>query len=67
MTPESESTMDDPKLREMRRFRSHRGTRELFELHAKFGDSRIHVRLDAKTREVEIGYIGKHLRVAKFN
>ena len=45
-----------------RRFRSHLGVRELFEWHARFGNSgRIHLRWDPKSREVEIGYIGNHL------
>ena len=51
-----------PTHRNARRFRSHRGTTELFTWHARFGDSgRIHLRFDADTREVEIGYIGPHL------
>ena len=62
VTPESQSVMDDPRLREARRFRSHRGTRELFEWHARFGSSgRIHLRFDPRSLEVEIGYIGPHL------
>lgn len=51
-----------PQLRERRRFRSHNGTHPLFTWHARFGGSgRIHLRFDAATREVEIGYIGPHL------
>lgn len=62
VTPESQSVMDDPRLREARRFRSHRGTRELFEWHARFGSGgRIHLRFDPSSLEVEIGYIGLHL------
>ena len=62
VTPESQSVMNDPRLREERRFRSHRGTRELFELHARFGSGgRIHLRIDPSSRKVEIGYIGPHL------
>lgn len=62
VTPESQSVMDDPRLREARRFRSHRGTRELFEWHARFGSrGRIHLRFDPRSLEVEIGYIGPHL------
>ena len=49
-------------LREARRFRSSRGTRELFEWHARFGgNGRIHLRIDSTTREIEVGYIGHHL------
>ena len=45
-----------------RRFQSHRGTTELFTWHARFGrGGRIHLRFDADTREVEVGYIGPHL------
>lgn len=62
VTSESEPLMDKPRLREARRFRSHRGTRELFEWHARFGSGgRIHLRFEPSSREVEIGYIGPHL------
>ncbi len=62
VTPESGQLMANPRLREARRFRSHQGQRELFEWHARFGNSgRIHLRFDAGSREVEIGYIGIHL------
>ena len=64
VTSESRSVMTNPALREARRFRSHLGTREIFEWHARFGDhGRIHFRFDAESREVEIGYIGPHLPV----
>ena len=64
VTPESQTVMTNPALREARRFRSHRGTQELFAWHARFGSNgRIHLRFDATTREVEIGYIGSHLRL----
>ena len=59
---ESQSVMTNLALREARRFRSHHGTHELFERHARFGDhGRIHLRIDPESREVEIGYIGWHL------
>ena len=62
VTPESKSLMDKKKLSEARRFSSHRGTQEVFEWHARFGSNgRIHLRFDASSREVEIGYIGPHL------
>ena len=62
VTPESESVMQHPKLREARRFRSVGGERLLFEWHARYGDGgRIHLRFDARTREIEIGYVGLHL------
>ena len=64
VTSESRAVMTNPALREARRFRSHLGTREIFEWHARFGDhGRIHLRFDAESREVEIGYIGPHLPV----
>ena len=50
------------KYREMRVFASCHGTRELFLWHARVGKRyRIHLRFDAKRRELEIGYIGPHL------
>ena len=62
VTPESERLMQDSTLREARRFRSGQGTAVLFEWHARFGNGdRIHLRFDAQTREIEIGYIGVHL------
>ena len=61
VTDESASVFHNEKLREARRFRSYRGTRELFTWHARFGSGRIHLRIDANTREVEIGYVGPHL------
>ena len=62
VTPESGQLMSNPTLREARRFRSGGGTRVLFEWHARFGSAaRIHLRFDAQTREIEIGYIGVHL------
>lgn len=67
VTPESDSVMNNERLREARRFRSHYGTRELFEWHARFGSGgRIHLRFDPRTFEVEIGYIGDHLPTARF-
>lgn len=60
VTDESQSLA--PTQRNARRFRSHRGTTELFTWHARFGrGGRIHLRFDGDTREVEIGYIGPHL------
>lgn len=63
VTRESERLRKNPKLLELRRFRSRSGKRELFEWHARYGSNyRIHLRFDSVTREVEIGYIGPHLR-----
>ena len=62
VTRESESVRNNTRLLNERRFRSGRGTRELFEWHARIGSGfRIHLRFNAETREVEIGYIGPHL------
>ena len=62
VTPESRSVMNHPKLGEARRFRSSSGVRMLFEWHARFGSGgRIHLRFEAREREIEIGYVGKHL------
>ena len=61
VSPESGSTMSDPKLSAKRIFRSHDGTPRLFDWHAKFGSMRIHLRFDPASRTVEIGYIGPHL------
>ncbi len=64
VTPESDSVMATPKLREARRFKSARGSRELFGWHARVGSSvRIHIRFTAQDRVVEVGYIGPHLPV----
>ena len=44
------------------RFSSCKGSNELFMWYARYGNSgRIHLRFDASTYEVEIGYIGPHL------
>ena len=62
VTPESQRVRDNPKLFNARRFKSHHGTQELFEWHARFGSSgRIHLRFNPDSYEVEIGYIGPHL------
>ena len=62
VTPESTEKMKNRSFREARTFRSHRGTREIFQWHARFGDGgRIHLRFDAISKEVEVGYIGPHL------
>lgn len=62
VTPESGRLMCNPKLREARRFRSVSGARVLFEWHARFGSGgRIHLAFDARTRDIEVGYIGRHL------
>ena len=65
--PEGQTVMTTPKLREARRFASLTGRREVFEYHTSFGKGgRIHLRVDAAQRQVEIGYIGGHLPTARF-
>lgn len=64
VTDESASVHQSPKLREARRFQSHVGERALFTWHARYGSGgRIHLRFDAATHEVEIGYVGPHLPI----
>ena len=54
--------MNNERLREARRFKSVNGEPMLFAWHARFGrGARIHLRFDARTRQIEIGYIGVHL------
>ncbi len=62
VTPESQTVMSNPALRETRRFRSCLCARKLFAWHARFGGSgRIHLRFSPESHNVEIGYIGPHL------
>ena len=62
VTPESDRVRNNRRLLDARRFRSRHGTRELFEWHARLGSGvRIHLRFDAASQEIEIGYIGPHL------
>ena len=62
VTPESNSVRNNPALISARRFRSNSGSTKIFEWHTRFGNAgRIHLRFDASTKLVEIGYIGKHL------
>ncbi|SFC30603.1 hypothetical protein [Collimonas sp. OK412] len=61
VTPESTTVMNNAKLRSYRNFRDAEGNSRLYEWHARFGGGRIHLRFDGAERNVEIGYIGKHL------
>lgn len=64
---EGGTVMSTPKFFEARRFTSVTGHREVFALHASFGKGgRIHLRVDAARRQVEIGYIGIHLPTKRF-
>lgn len=60
VTDESKSTKNHPRRGQERMFRSVRGHRMSFMWHARYGDGRIHLRFDARMREIEIGYIGPH-------
>ena len=62
VSPESDSVMSNRVLRGQRYFRSQSSSKELFEWHTRFaGGGRIHLRFNAATRTIEIGYIGPHL------
>lgn len=63
VTAESTRIMHHPTLRDARRFKSSHGDSRIFEWHARYGSGfRIHLRFDRVNREIEIGYIGPHLR-----
>lgn len=60
VTPESEGTMKN--FAAERTFLSADGRSQVYELHARFGSAgRIHLRVEASTRTIEIGYIGRKL------
>lgn len=64
VTREAASTRNDPKLMAARRFDSAHGGKAMFEWHARYGSGgRIHLRFDARTGEIEVGYIGPHRRL----
>ena len=65
-TDESTSVYQDASLRERRRFASQKGSSKLFMRHSRFGDGRIHFRVDTNSREIEIGYIGTKLPTRDF-
>lgn len=64
ISPESKSTMDSAKHKNMRMFGLPDGRRECFELHIKTGDLRFH--FFPENKKVYIGYIGKHLETVTF-
>ena len=61
ISPESASTMSDPKKKQMRLFKLPNGKTECFELHIKTGDLRFHFFPDNNSLKIYIGYIGTHL------
>ena len=63
---ESEATMQQ--YGKEREFRSASGEKNFFRLHAMIGSGyRIHFRIDNQNKNLEIGYIGKHLPTARFH
>lgn len=65
VTDESDTVHRSSRLLARRRFHAQDGTTQLFTWHARFGGGgRIHLRFEGRTRKVEIGYIGRKLRVA---
>ena len=63
---ESISVRNNPRWRQKRQFRSADGEYRLFLPHVQLGlDQRIHLRVDRPKREIEVGYIGAHLRTKK--
>lgn len=62
-SPESDATLNDSHLRNLRKFRLPDGSSPVFSLHLKFGDYRIHfLPADGK---IYVGYIGPHLPTSK--
>lgn len=64
VTRESMPVRNNPRLMAARVFRTIADERATFEWHARFGSSgRIHLRFDAASRIVEVGYVGAHLPI----
>jgi hypothetical protein len=63
ISPESDSTMNDAKKKQMRMFKLPNGKTECFELHIKTGDLRFHFFPDNNSLKIYIGYIGAHLPI----
>jgi hypothetical protein len=61
LSPESKSTMG--KYANERRFALPDSNTDIFELHIKLGDIRIHILEDNKLKKIMIGYIGSHLSI----
>ena len=62
VSPESEKVCQNPMLRAARTFKGEDGFDHFYEWHARCGSGRrIHFRLDAEIRVLEIGYVGNHL------
>ena len=58
-------TPENPGVRHLRMFMSYTGEHRLFEWHARYSNGsnggRIHFRIEADTRTIEVGYVGPHL------
>lgn len=63
---DSKATMQNPRLKNQRRFRLPNGRKIFFESHIKAGDIRFHFYADEATHIVYVGYIGRHLPTVKF-
>ena len=61
VNPESPTTMNVRRHKQARTFPDRDGLPTVYEWHAYVGHNRIHLVFDPKTREVEIGYVGKKL------
>jgi hypothetical protein len=64
ISPESDKTMSQKKLRNQRIFSMPDGRRECFELHIKSGDLRFH--FFPEDGKIYVGYIGEHLETDRF-
>jgi hypothetical protein len=61
---ESQTVKNTPKLRKQREFWLPSGKQEFFEQHIKMSEYyRVHFFPDNETRQIMVGYIGKHLRL----
>lgn len=61
---ESEATLNQ--YTDERTFRCPDGYKRVFDWHIKLGDIRIHFLPDTSAKKIIVGYIGKHLRTAKY-
>jgi len=69
VTPESESTLKNPKFAKMRTFLCPPDDERLFSLHIRVtpGEWRIYFIADCPGKPVYVGYIGPHLPTTKFH
>ena len=62
-SPESDTTLNDSQLNSLRSFSLPDGRTQVFSLHLKFGDYRIH--FFPENNRIYVGYIGPHLPTSK--